>query len=211
MSETKRQTESEEQIVARARQDAVQPMPLGSGECAATWTARYARGRTDNDFAVLIGISGDQVYQRRRVWETFREIRDEYPSLKWSHFYAALTWEDARDCLSWAEDTHSTVAEMRAWRRAQRGEDLSVDPSEEETIQYIPSRPEYVQDPGEFGEEGPRSEPRSGGNGTEADRAVLAGVARQAGDEEYTPFGRGRRVRRRQAGRPIARQLRLSP
>lgn len=193
MSETKRQTESEEQLVARA-QDAVSQCRWVVGECAATWTERYARGRTDGDFAVLIGISGDQVYQRRRVWETFREIRDEYPSLKWSHFYAALTWDDSRDCLSWAEETHSTVAEMRAWRRAQRGEDLSVDPGlDEETIQYIPSQREFVQDPAEFGGDGSRQEPRSAGNGADTDRAVLAGVARQAGagDEDYTPFKTG--------------------
>lgn len=193
MSDTKRKTDSEEQLVARA-QEAVSHCRWVVGECAATWTARYARGRTDGDFAVLIGISGDQVYQRRRVWETFGEIRNLYPSLKWSHFYAGLTWEDARDCLSWAEETHSTVAEMRAWRRAQRGEDLSVDSGEEETVQYIPSQTEYVQDPTGFGGEGPRGEePRSHGNGAESDRAVLAGVARQAGtgEEAYTPFKTG--------------------
>jgi hypothetical protein len=193
MSETKTQVESEEQLVSRA-QDAVSQCRWVVGECAANWTARYARGRTDNDFAVLIGISGDQVYQRRRVWETFHEIRGEYPALKWSHFYAALTWEDARDCLSWAEETHSTVAEMRAWRRAQRGEDLTIDPAEDESIQYLPSQPEYVQDPSQNGgEEGSREGYPQQGGGVESDRAVLNGVARQAGtgNEEYTPFKTG--------------------
>ncbi|MBS0265710.1 MAG: hypothetical protein JSS02_27505 [Planctomycetes bacterium] len=158
------------------------------------WTERYARGRTDGDFAVLIGISGDQVYQRRRVWETFHEIRSEYPNLKWSHYYAALNWEDARDCLGWAEETHSTVAEMRAWRRAQRGEDLSVAGPDEEAVQYVPSQPEFVQDPEDYGATGPRvGEPRGNGSGEESERAVLAGVARQAGPEgsEYAPFRTG--------------------
>jgi hypothetical protein len=192
MSEMKRQTESEDQIVARA-QEAVSQCRWVVGECAAIWTERYSRGRTDGDFAVLIGISGDQVYQRRRVWETFSEIRDAYPSLKWSHFYAALTWDDFRDCLSWAEDTHSTVAEMRAWRRAQRGEDLSVDAGEDATIQYLPSQTEFVQDPGDFGEAGPKRELQPGGNAVDSERAVLTGVARQggAGDDEYTPFRTG--------------------
>lgn len=190
MSETKRHVETEDQLVARA-QEAVSQCRWVVGECAAAWTERYARGRTDGDFAVLIGISGDQVYQRRRVWETFHGIREAYPSLKWSHFYAALTWEDARDCLSWAEETHSTVAEMRAWRRAQRGEDLSVEPYEEEAIQYIPSQSEYVQEPSELGAEDGRGELRSA-DGSEAERAVLAGVARQSGGaEEYTPFKTG--------------------
>src|SRR6516164_10224599 len=106
--------DSEEQLVSRA-QEAVSQCRWVVGECAAKWTERYARGRTDADFAVLIGITADQVYQRRRVWEQFAGVRDQFPSLKWSHFYAALSWDDARDCLSWAEETRSTVAEMRAW------------------------------------------------------------------------------------------------
>lgn len=192
MAESKRQVDSEEQLVARA-QEAVSQCRWVVGECAATWTERYARGRTDGDFAILIGISGDQVYQRRRVWETFHGIREEYSSLKWSHFYAALTWDDARDCLSWAEETHSTVAEMRAWRRAQRGEDLSVAADEEETIQYIPSSTEPVQDPDAFGGEMGHGMPLPVGAGSDSERPILAGVARQGGtgDEEYTPFRTG--------------------
>src|SRR4029077_11380043 len=110
MSELKLHDESEEQLVTRA-QEAVSLCRWVVGECASTWTQRYARGRTDGDFAVLIGLSGDQVYQRRRVWDTFAALRDEFETLKWSHFYAALNWDDARDCLSWADETHSTVAE----------------------------------------------------------------------------------------------------
>ena len=183
--------ESEEQLVSRA-QEAVSECRWVVGECAARWTERYARGRTDGDFASLIGLTGDQVYQRRRVWETFAEARGDFSRLKWSHFYAALNWDDARDCLKWADETHSTVAEMRAWRRAQRGEDLSVDPLEEEQIQFIPRELEAVQVPG--GRPAGRGESRGaagGGREAPADHELLAGVARQAGDEEYTPFRSG--------------------
>jgi hypothetical protein len=192
MVEAKRQLESEEQIVARA-QDAVSLCRWVVGECAAVWTARYARGRTDGDFAVLIGISGDQVYQRRRVWETFHEIREEFPKLKWSHFYAALNWDDARDCLSWAEDTQSTVAEMRAWRRAQRGEDLSVAGVEEDAVQFVPSQPEFVQDVGEMSGGVSIGASRGTGSSDDPDHVVHAGVARQAGldGNEYAPFRSG--------------------
>src|SRR6266853_1321452 len=94
MSESKPHNESEEQLVTRA-QEAVSLCRWVVGECASKWTERYARGRTDGDFASLIGLTADQIYQRRRVWETFAGVRGEFTSLKWSHYYAALNWDDA--------------------------------------------------------------------------------------------------------------------
>lgn len=91
------------------------------GECAAVWTKRYSRGRTDADFADLVGLSTDQVYQRRRVWQAFGDVYRNYPDLRWSHFAAAVDWDNWHECLQWAQDIRATVAEMRAWRRAQRG------------------------------------------------------------------------------------------
>ncbi len=210
MSATKQLEESEEQLVSRA-QEAVSMCRWVVGECASKWTQRYARGRTDGDFAVLIGLSGDQVYQRRRVWESFAPLREEFATLKWSHFYAALNWDDARDCLSWAEETHSTVAEMRAWRRAQRGEDLSIDPIEEEAVRYVPAEPEFVRDAEHADGSAAGGSSRSA---PDQERTALAGVARQAGPgqeaaEEYAPFRTGAAnpaPRGGAADRPIDRQ-----
>ena len=122
--------DTEAELIQRA-QLALSSCSWEVGECAAQWTQRFARGRTDADFAMLIGLSADQVYQRRRVWETFADVRANYPALKWSHFYSALTWEDAAECLEWAQEIQATVAEMKAWRRAQRGEDLTQAAAEE--------------------------------------------------------------------------------
>ena len=94
------------------------------GECACRWLFTYAKGRTDEAFGELIGLSKVQVYQRRRVFEEFGKIRDKFPQLTWTHFREAVQWDDAEECLNWAQDSEATVAEMRAWRRAQRGEDL---------------------------------------------------------------------------------------
>ena len=94
------------------------------GECACRWLFTYAKGRTDEAFGELIGLSKVQVYQRRRVFEEFGKIRDRFPRLTWTHFREAVQWDDAEECLDWAQDSEATVAEMRAWRRAQRGEDL---------------------------------------------------------------------------------------
>lgn len=162
------------------------------GECAAQWTVKYARGRTDGDFGVLIGMSGDQVYQRRRVWETFGDVRAEYGKLRWSHFYVALTWDDAPECFAWAAEHKATVAEMRAWRRLQHGEDLSqpaedeAPPWEEEAaVTFVPSELTEVRDPGES--DGGPTTSESGAPGrpsTERD-PVAMGVAR--GSEPGSP------------------------
>ena len=64
---------SEEELISRA-QMAVSQCNWVLGECAASWTQRYARGRTDADFGQMVGLSSDQIYQRRRVWETFGDV-----------------------------------------------------------------------------------------------------------------------------------------
>lgn len=180
--------DTESDLISRAQQ-ALSHCNWEVGECAATWTKRFARGRTDADFADLVGLTADQVYQRRRVWESFADVRDSYPSLKWSHFYAALTWDDAAECLQWAEEIHSTVAEMKAWRRAQRGEDLSQ-AAEEEPYSILLGEPAAVKVPSDAPFDGTRV--ASGRMGTGSEVPTLAGVARQSDDAgEYTPFRDG--------------------
>jgi hypothetical protein len=176
--------ESESDLIARA-QTAVSRCNWEVGECAAVWTKRFSRGRTDADFAELVGLSADQVYQRRRVWETFGDVGDNYPGLKWSHFYSALTWDDAAECLQWAQDIGATVAEMRAWRRAQRGEDLST-VSDDDSLGWLPTEASEVRVPGStvVTVNGARAE----GEPREA-APVAAGVARESGSsDEYAPF-----------------------
>ena len=183
------ETADEETLLATAR-EAISSCNWIIGQCAAQWTERYASGRTDRDFGEQVGLSGDQVYQRRRVWETFADVRGEYPTLRWSHYYAALTWADAPESLGWAEEMGATVAEMRAWRRAQHGEDLSR-PAEEElppfevTSTLSPTTTHIDSfDEGEGGEGGEGGTSARGGSRDEADLAV----ARSTGEGDYTPF-----------------------
>ncbi len=122
--------ETEQQLVQIAQQ-ALSSCNWTVGECAAKWTKKFAKGRTDADFGNMVGLSGDQVYQRRRVWETFADVQENYSNLKWSHFYVSLTWEDSAECLAWADEQDATVAEMKAWRRMQHGEDLTVESESE--------------------------------------------------------------------------------
>ncbi len=117
---------TENELIQKA-QAAISSCNWTVGECASLWCEKYARGRTDADFGSSVGLSGDQVYSRRRVSESFADVRDSYPELKWSHFYVALTWQDSAECLGWANENQATVAEMKAWRRMQNGEDLTVE------------------------------------------------------------------------------------
>jgi len=201
---TTAETESEDQLVRRA-QHALSRCNWEIGECASQWTQRHARGRSDADFGQLIGLSGDQVFQRRRVWETFADVHENYPKLKWSHFYVVLNWEDAADCLHWANDMEATVAEMKAWRRAQHGEDLSEqapeDPPFGMTDAYLTAGVGMVQDVNSFGVtgEGSRfdgdpfsSAPFEEGGGLRTELATSA-PRESAAQGEYAPFSKGAR------------------
>jgi hypothetical protein len=183
MASAAAKVESEADLIARA-QTAVSRCNWEVGECSALWTRRYARGRSDADFAQLVNLSADQVYQRRRVWETFGDVYERYSHLKWSHFYVALSWDDAAECLQWAEDIGASVAEMRAWRRAQRGEDLSEPAGAADD--WFPSDQVAVRVPGNA----------PAGEGSTSARTgetvpVVAGVAREADGDDYAPFRDG--------------------
>jgi len=191
-------TESEEDLIQRA-QEALNQCNWVIGECAATWTTRYARGRTDADFGARIGLSGDQIYQRRRVWETFSDVRENYPRLKWSHFYAALNWDDAAECLQWADEMQATIAEMKAWRRAQRGEDLTEQPDEEEpfaqsAVESLSVKPGFVRDPDDA-PGGSSGLPRERPPWEDAESRAVAAAARETdgANEAYAPFGKDAR------------------
>ncbi|MCA9032478.1 MAG: hypothetical protein KDA66_16795 [Planctomycetaceae bacterium] len=190
--------ESEDQLVLRA-QEALSNCNWTIGECAATWTKRYASGRTDADFGQLIGLSGDQVYQRRRVWESFADVWQEYPNLKWSHFYVALNWDDSAECLQWANEIEATIAEMKAWRRAQRGEDLTA-PAEEEAPFDLPG--DFLTPTSGFVRDA--SDPAFGGERAAGENSGLALMDRESGElamtanrqvggDDYAPFNAGAR------------------
>ncbi len=185
--------ETEEQLIARA-QGALSRCNWEIGECASKWTKKYARGRTDADFGVLIGLSGDQVYQRRRVWETFSDVSANYPKLKWSHFYAGLNWDDAAECLQWAADMDATVAEMKAWRRAQHGEDLTTTADADDwgqgpggsSVELLSVESGLVRDPGKLTSGGRHR----AGEARERDSATVTAATREAGSgDDYAPFG----------------------
>ena len=193
--------ETEASLISRA-QVAVSHCNWEVGECAAIWTKRFARGRTDADFAALVSLSADQVYQRRRVWETFADVYANYLTLKWSHFYAAINWDDAAECLQWADDVQAGVAEMKAWRRAQRGEDLDAPPMDE-ALDGLSAEPALAREAAPFDRES-FSVSANGSTGDESS-SNPASTSRLTGDgAEYAPFNATAVVPPRESGeRPI--------
>lgn len=189
MAKSKESVSKPEQELIEKAQTAVSQSNWVVGECASIWTTKYSRGRTDADFGLLVGLSGDQVYQRRRVWETFADVDGDYTQLKWSHFYVALNWDDAPECLQWAQENEASVAEMKAWRRAMHGEDLTQpatdDWGNELAIEIDGPQSTEVKDPDDFGT-GIKSG-SSGGSGSTEQQPVVSSAAR----EDYSPFRKG--------------------
>lgn len=89
------------------------------GELASRWTQIRTEGRTDADFAMLVGLSREQVTQRRRCWEVFCDTYHSHPELSWSHFYVAINWDDSAECLAMAAREGWSVKEMEVWRDTQ--------------------------------------------------------------------------------------------
>lgn len=48
------------------------------------------------------------------------------------HLKAAEKWNDRFECLKWAVEAQATVAEMKAWHRAQNGLDLFAEEHDDE-------------------------------------------------------------------------------
>jgi len=54
-------------------------------------------------------VTPQHVGRLRRVFESFAAVHDDYPGLYWSHFQAALDWDDAPMWLTGAVDEHRAV------------------------------------------------------------------------------------------------------
>ena len=61
-------------------------------------------------------VTGQHVGRLRRVYERFGTVTEQYDSLFWSHFQAALDWEDAEMWLEGAVQNSWSVSQMRRTR-----------------------------------------------------------------------------------------------
>lgn len=169
-AEVRQDQESEAALIEAAKQ-ALSVCNWMIGQCASEWTDRWAKGRTDEDFGNAIGMSREQVSQRRLVWERFRDWNLS-SKLSWTHFRQALSWDDADACLQWASDNDATVAEMKAWRDVQHGGNCglgTIDDSESlSTGEFVASGDPFgSDDPFGEGDSGTGTEPEGEEDGTE--------------------------------------------
>lgn len=80
------------------------------------------------------GISGQHVGRLRRVYERFGGVYESYSGLYWSHFQAALDWNDAEMWLEGAVQNHWSVSQMRRQRWEALGAPEDKKPSDDDII-----------------------------------------------------------------------------
>ena len=72
---------------------------------------------SDEAWSQLVGgVTGQHVGRLRRVWQRFGDASQQYAGLYWSHFQAALDWNDAEMWLEGAVQNGWSVALMRDQR-----------------------------------------------------------------------------------------------
>ena len=79
-------------------------------------------------------VSPQHVGRLRRVFERFGTTGEQYPSLYWSHFQAALDWDDAEMWLEGANLNQWSVATMRLKRWETLGAPADMKPKDKDII-----------------------------------------------------------------------------
>lgn len=86
------------------------------GEAASLWCKKYSRGRTISDFAELTGWVYESVNRAVAVFDRMGSVREKFPLLKWSHFRAAMNWDDSEHWLEMATENEWSKDKMRTER-----------------------------------------------------------------------------------------------
>ena len=94
-----------------------------------------AQDYSDEAWSRRVGhVSPQHVGRLRRVHDRFVEVHKQYRGLFWSHFHAALDWDDAEMWLEGAVQNRWSVARMRAQRWEALGAPPDKKPRPEDVI-----------------------------------------------------------------------------
>lgn len=80
------------------------------------------------------GVTGQHVGRLRRVYQRFGTAHEQYEGLYWSHFQAALEWDDAEMWLEGARLSRWSVSQMRHQRWEAMGAAADSQPRDEDVI-----------------------------------------------------------------------------
>jgi hypothetical protein len=80
------------------------------------------------------GVTGQHVGRLRRVFQRFGSTQQQYAGLYWSHFQAALDWNDAEMWLEGAVQQNWSVARMREQRWETLGAVAADKPRTEDVV-----------------------------------------------------------------------------
>ncbi|MCA9173275.1 MAG: hypothetical protein KDB14_02185 [Planctomycetales bacterium] len=143
------------------------------------------------------GVTGQHVGRLRRVYHRFGEKHDQFENLYWSHFQAALDWDDAEMWLEGAVQSRWSVSQMRQQRfetvggpKPQEGEVVATELDEDFAPLSTEETPANIK--GEFeGSSGPRHEGPDFGDADDMppddDNAMMSGADGADGAGEGSP------------------------
>lgn len=90
---------------------------------------------SDEAWSRLVGgVTSQHVGRLRRVFQRFGKVYETYEGLYWSHFHAALDWDDAEMWLEGAVRSHWSVSQMRRQRWETLGGAEESQPSESDVV-----------------------------------------------------------------------------
>jgi hypothetical protein len=126
---------------------------------------------SDETWSTLVGgVTPQHVGRLRRTYVRFHGQQETYAGLFWSHFLAALEWNDAELWLEGAVQNRWSVSQMRSARWEALGGAVAEAPQAAdivaaETDEDVPAtlvggegETAEIRDPGDLGQEGPRYE-----------------------------------------------------
>lgn len=90
---------------------------------------------SDPAWSRLVGeVTPQHVGRLRRTWDRFGEVYQDYEKLFWSHFFAALDWDDAEMWLEGAVQNKWSVSKMRYQRWETMGQLKEDEPKPQEIV-----------------------------------------------------------------------------
>jgi hypothetical protein len=126
---------------------------------------------SDETWSTLVGgVTPQHVGRLRRTYVRFHGQQETYAGLYWSHFLAALEWNDSELWLEGAVQNRWSVSQMRSARWEALGGAAADQPQASEVVAAeidedastasadASGQTAEIRDPAEFGEEGPRHE-----------------------------------------------------